>query len=198
MVSKKQNEKILTATKKCFVRIGLKKMKLADIATESGVSEEKIKKTYTDKNAIISELMSHGIDKVTALLEKSINARGKADVKLSRFVKSLLTDYEKHAPLFKLVSINFGTLDSEDLALRKLLTRDQIRRYRLNTTIIGRLIAEGQSEGIFRKSDPLEAAYYLRGLIHGAIRYWSATSYEGKLSDFADKVMRMFFTGMYK
>jgi len=197
-LTEKQQEKVFSATRKCLHEIGLKKMKMADVAAESGVSEDRIKMHFPDKKAVVSELMSLGIDHVTSILEKSISARGKADVKIQRFIKKLLTDYEIHDPLFKLVSLNFQTLDEEGLLLRKLVTQDQINRYRRNTAIIGRLIAVGQSEGIFRKLDPLECAYFLRGLIHGAIRYWIATNYEGKLSDYAEQVTRIFFTGIYK
>ena len=198
MLSEREKKKVAEAARVCFREIGIEEMTLEDVARESGIPVRKIKATYPDINALITTLMSGGIDAVTALLEKSITARSKADVKLSRFVKALLTDYEVHAPLFKLVSINFETLDNEDRLLRNLLTKEQIDRYRRNTVIIGRLIAEGQSEGIFRKADPLECAYFLRGIIHGAIRYWSATNYEGRLADFADIVMRLFLTGVYK
>lgn len=193
-----QKEKIWTAAKKCFREIGLKKMTLADVARESGLSEKGVKAIYKDVNSIITDLMTKGIDDVTAILEKSVQARGKADVKISRFVKTLLADYEIHAPLSKLVSINFESLDEECLLLRNLLTQEQIDRHRLNTAIIGRIIAEGQSEGIFRNADPLECAHYLRGIIQWAIRFWIATKYEGELADFSDRITRIFFTGMYK
>jgi len=191
-------EKIFTAAKICFKNFGLKNMTLACIAKEAGLTEKEIKTYYKDVYSLVSDLMTKGIDDVTAILEKSIHSRGKADVKLSRFVKTLLSDYEIHAPLSKLVSMNFEYLDEECYMLRNLLTQEQIDRYRLNTVILGRLIAEGQSEGNFRKADPLEYAYYLRGLINAALRYWIATKYEGALADFAENIMRTFFTGIYK
>ncbi|MBN1903441.1 hypothetical protein JW926_19140, partial [Candidatus Sumerlaeota bacterium] len=168
------------------------------ISKKSGIPENKLKETYKDKNRLIQSLLSAGIDHVTELLEKSINARGKPDIKLSRFIKSLLDDYENYDPLFRLVSINFESLNSESLYLRNLVTQDQIDRYRRNTAIIARIIADGQSEGIFRKADPLECAFFLRGLINSAILYWKATRYEGSLGDFADRIMRIFLTGIYK
>lgn len=198
MFSEEEKSKVWEATKDSFHENGLKEMTLADISEKAGISEEKIKENYNSKDDIIIELMSRGIDDVSQILQKSIHSRGKADVKLSRFVKTLLRDYEIHAPLFRLVSMNFQNLDDECLELRKLLTQDQIDRYRLNTVIMGRLIAEGQSEGIFRKADPLECAYFLRGIIHGAIRFWQDTKMEGELGDFADRVMRIFLTGVYK
>lgn len=198
MLTNEEKKKIIDAAKNCFGKAGLKKLTFRYIAEEAGIDPDKIRKEYKTAKNLISEVMSIGIDDVTAILKKSLVSRSKADVKLSRFIKRLLTDYEVHAPLFKLVSMNFETLDDECLALRKMVTQDQIDRYRQNTMIIARLIAEGQSEGIFRKADPLECAYYLRGLIHGAIRYWRATHCDGNLGDFADRLMRTFLTGMYK
>jgi len=198
MLTRKQKDKIHVATSLCLKETGFEKMTLKRVANKSGVNEKKLKEEYKDINCLMREMMSRGIDHVTELLEKSLNARGKADVKISRFVKSLLEDYESHAPLFKLVSINFETLNKDSLLMRDLLTQDQIDRYRRNTMIIGRIIAEGQSEGIFRKADPLECAFFLRGLIYSVILYWSATKYEGSLEDFADRVMRIFLTGIYK
>jgi len=193
-----KKEKIWAAAKKCFRELGLKKMTLADVARESGLSEKDVKALYKDVNSIIIDLMTKGIDDVTTILEKSVQSRGKADVKLSRFVKTMLSDYEIHAPLSKLISINFESMDEECLLLRNFLTQEQIDRYRLNTAIIGRIIAEGQSEGIFRKADPLECAHYLRGIIQWAIRFWIATNYEGELAGFSDRITRIFFTGIYK
>jgi AcrR family transcriptional regulator len=198
MLTEKQREDIWQAANTCLKETGLEKMTLAKVARKSGIPESKIKEDYKDKNNLIQTMMTAGIDHVTNLLEKSINARGKPDVKLYRFIKSLLDDYENHDPLFRLVSINFDSLNSESLYLRNLVTQDQIDRYRRNTAIIARIIAEGQSEGIFRKADPLECAFFLRGIINSAILYWKATSYEGSLGDFADRVMRMFLTGIYK
>jgi AcrR family transcriptional regulator len=198
MASEKQQKKIWDAAKKCFRETGLVKMTMEDVARESDIPVNTLKELYKNKSELISELMTHGIDHVSTLLAKSLNARGKVDVKLSRFVKALLSDYEIHAPLFKLVCMNFETFDKECQMLHKIIAPEQISRYRQNTVIIARLIAEGQSEGIFRKANPLECAYFLRGCIHGIIRYWTATRYEGKLEDYADKVMRMFFTGIYK
>ncbi len=198
MLTDDEKTKVLDITKKVFHRLGLENMTMSDVARESQIPEPRLKKEYHDKDTLIKALMSKGIDDVTSILEKSIGSRGKADVKISRFVKSLLSDYEIHAPLFKLVSINHETLDKECLLLRNLLGQEQIDRYRKNTVILGRLIAEGQSEGIFRKADPLECAYYLRGLINSAVRYWQVTRQEGNLEEFADRVMRMFLTGVYK
>jgi len=198
MLTQKQKEKVWNAASKCLISIGYKKMSLSDVADTSGIALEKIKKDYKDKGELIVDVLSEGIAHVTHTLEKSISARGKADIKLSRFVKNLLTDYETHSPMLKLVSITFQTLNEEGLLIRKLVNQDQIDRYRRNTAIIARIIAEGQSEGIFRKSNPLESAYYLRGLINSAILYWRATKYEGKLAAFADHLTRIFFTGIYK
>lgn len=198
MLTENQKEKVWHATNSCLKEIGLEKMNLADVAEKSGIPEDKIKESYKDKNDLVRNMLSAGIDQVTNLLEKSINARGKPDVKLSRFVKSLLDDYENYDPLFRLVSINFDSLNSESLYLRNLATQDQIDRYRRNTAIIARIIADGQSEGIFRKADPLECAFFLRGIINSAILYWKATKYEGSLGDFADRVMHIFLTGIYK
>jgi AcrR family transcriptional regulator len=198
MLTRKQKDKIYVATTLCLKETGLEKMTLKDVANRSGINEKKLKEEYPDGNSLMREMMSRGIDHLTGLLEKSLNARGKADVKISRFVKSLLEDYENHAPLYKLVSLNFESLNKDSLLLRDLLTQDQIDRYRRNTMIIGRIIADGQSDGIFRKADPLECAFFLRGLINSAILYWSATKYEGRLDDFADRVMKILLTGIYK
>lgn len=198
MLTEKQKNKIHEATVICLKEIGLDKLTLAHVANQSGIDIEKMKEKYPDRDSLLREMMSKGIDNITAILEKSIGARGKADVKISRFVKSLLADYENHSPLFKLVSINFEALNKESYTLLQLLTQDQIDRYRRNTMLIGRIIAEGQSDGIFRRADPLECAFFLRGLINSAILYWGATKYEGALEDFADRVMRIFLTGIYK
>lgn len=198
MLTENQKEKVWQTANACLKKIGLEKMTLKDVAKKAELSLEIIKQTYKNKNVLIRAMMTAGIDHVTNLLEKSIHARGKPDIKLSRFVKSLLDDYENYDPLFRLISINFDSLNSESLYLRKLVTKNQIDRFRRNTAIIARIIADGQSEGIFRKADPLECAFFLRGIINSAILYWKATKYEGSLGDFSDRVMHIFLTGIYK
>ena len=104
-----------------------------------------------------------------------------------------------HAPLFRLTSINFLTLDDVDLGIQRSLSKPDLERYRQNTAIIGRIIAQGQSEGLFVKDiDPLEAAYILRGMVNAAIKYWDLLKKDEPLHSHADTVTRLFLKGVYK
>ena len=80
----------------------------------------------------------------------------------------------------------------------KMLEDDLLWRSLQNTAIIGRLIAQGQSENLFTDVDPLEAAYLLRGMIGAAIRFRRIACKEDDMRDHADIIMRVFLKGLLR
>ena len=198
MIGEKEKTSLHKAAKELFDKKGVEETTLAAIATAAHVDPRAVKKQYAKSTEILREILSEGIDITSRYFQKIVNERGKADVRLTRLVKELLRRYEEHYPLFKLASINFESLNEEDLQLRSVLTKEQIDRYRQNTAIIGRIIGQGQSDGLFVGVDPLETAYLLRGMISAAIKYWQITNKGESLASHANALTKLFLKGLYK
>lgn len=198
MSKEKEKDSIMIAAQEVFARKGANEATLEDIATESGVDVKKVKATYPNVESILDEILDSDITDSSELFTKVINDRGKADIKLTRLVRELLTRYQKSYPLFQVISMSLDHTAADDQVLRGRMKQEHLDRYRQNTAILGRLIAQGQSEGLFTDVDPLEAAYLLRGMISAAIRYRKVTNNTDDMRDHADVIMRVFLKGLLR
>lgn len=198
MSKEKENEVILIAAQELFAEKGATNVTLDEIAAGAGMDTKKLQSHYVDIEQILDEILERDIADSSDLFTKIINDRGKADIKLTRLVRELLTRYQKSYPLFQVISMSIDNTAADDQVLRGCLKQEHLDRYRQNTAIIGRLIAQGQSEGLFTDVDPLEGAYLLRGMIGAAIRYRKVTGKNDNMRDHADVVMRVFLKGLLR
>ncbi|MGC8741737.1 MAG: TetR/AcrR family transcriptional regulator [Candidatus Sumerlaeaceae bacterium] len=189
---------IFEAAQKVFRSKGCAKASLEDIAKEAKIDVKKLKSAYPSVEAIIQGILDKDIAESTELFTRIINDRGKADVKLTRLVRELLLRYQQSYVVSCVISEGVEHSDSDIRFVKSCLSSDHIDRYRQNTAILGRLIAQGQSEGLFTDADPVEAAYLLRGMMGAAVRYRSVTGKEDDIRDHADFVMRIFFKGLLR
>jgi AcrR family transcriptional regulator len=189
---------ILDAAQEVLSRKGANTATIEDVAKEAKIDLKQVKAAYPTIEVIVEELIGRDVSEVSELFTKIINDRGKADIKLTRLVRELLTRYQKSYTLFQLMSIGIENAGAEEAALRVRMRKEHVDRYRQNTAIVGRLIAQGQSENLFTDVDPLEAAYLLRGMIGSALRYRSLAKKEDDMRDHADIVMRVFLKGLLR
>lgn len=193
-----ENEAIITAAQELFAEKGAMTVTPEEIAARADMDIKKLKTHYADVEQILDEILERDIADSSELFTKIINDRGKADIKLTRLVRELLTRYQKSYPLFQVISMSIDNNAADDQVLRGCMKQEHLDRYRQNTAIIGRLIAQGQSEGLFTDVDPLEGAYLLRGMIGAAIRFRKVTGRNDNMRDHADVVMRVFLKGLLR
>ncbi len=198
MSKENENEVILAAAQELFAEKGATNVTLEDVAAGSAMDLATLKSHYADIEQMLDEILERDIADSSELFTKIINDRGKADIKLTRLVRELLTRYQKSYPLFQVISMSIDNTAADDQVLRGCLKQEHLDRYRQNTAIIGRLIAQGQSEGLFTDVDPLEGAYLLRGMIGAAIRYRKITGRNDNMRDHADVIMRVFLKGLLR
>lgn len=198
MPKEKDKEAILTAAQQVFARRGIGNATLEEVAKEAKLDAKSLKTVYGSTDAMLDDIIGRDIEETSELFTKVINDRGKADIKLTRLVRELLTRYQKSYPLFQIVSSGFECEVPDDRHVQGRLKQDHLDRYRQNTAILGRLIAQGQSENLFTDIDPLEAAYLLRGMISAAIRYRRISGKEDDMRDHADTIMRVFLKGLLR
>jgi len=192
------DEKIIDTAKALFAKVGFKNTSLDMIVKESGVDKKTIQKHFKDTLNILENIVGKGVKELTDIFTRIINERGKSETKLSKLVTAILKQYESDLEFFKILEMTFSGTD-EDEWLENSLIIDHFSQHRQNTAMIGRLIAQGQSEGQFIDSiDPVEASYLLRGLIRAEVKYWQDIKRKKKLSDKADNILRVFFKGIGK
>jgi AcrR family transcriptional regulator len=193
-----EKDAIVAAAQEVFAKKGANKSSLEDVAKEAKLDAKKVKGHFPSIDAILHEIITRDVEESSELFTKIINDRGKADIKLTRLVRELLTRYQKSYPLFCIVSVGVESGSDDEAFVKSKLAKEHVDRYRQNTAIIGRLIAQGQSENLFTDVDPLEAAYLLRGMIGAAVRYRKVTSREDDMRDHADIIMRIFLKGLLR
>ena len=194
----KGREAIFAAAQEVFARKGVGDAALDDIAKEAKIDLKQVKAAYGSVDAIFDEVVARDIEETSELFTKIMNDLGKADIKLTRLVRELVQRYEKSKSLFQAISIGLDTGGEDEGVIRKALTTDHITRFRQNTAIVGRLIAQGQSENLFTDVDPLEAAYLLRGMIGAAIRFRRIAYTDDDMRDHAAIIMRVFLKGLLR
>lgn len=198
MSKDKDKDVILAAGQDLFARQGFERTSLEEIARETKIELKKLKAAYPDTQSILDEIVERELEETSELFTKVVNDRGKADIKLTRLVRDLLTRYQKGFSLFHLVSNCMEHAPADDTLLKCPVKQDHLDRYRQNTAILGRLIAQGQSENLFTDVDPLEASYLLRGMIRSALMYRRIAKRGDDMRDQADVVMRVFLKGLLR
>ncbi|AXA37436.1 MAG: TetR/AcrR family transcriptional regulator [Candidatus Hydrogenedentota bacterium] len=189
---------VLEAAQKVFERKGAKQATIEEIAAEAKLDAKKVKAVFPNVEAVIQEVLDRDVEETSELFTRTINDRGKADVKLTRLVRELLTRYQHSYVLSCVVSEGVETGDENEPFVKAQLTKRHVDRYRQNTAILGRLVAQGQSEGLFTDVDPVEAAYLLRGMIGAAVRFRKVTEKRDDMRDHADIIMRIFLKGLLR
>lgn len=189
---------LLDAAQEVFSRKGVATSTLEDVAKEAKVDARQAKAAFGNLDSLVAELIGRDIDQTSDLFTKVINDRGKADIKLARLVRELLTRYQKSYALFNVASAGFEEEAEDEAQLKKRLAPEHVDRYRQNTAILGRLVAQGQSENLFSDVDPLEAAYILRGMIGAAIKYRRLAKKTDDMRNHADVIMRVFLKGLLR
>lgn len=189
---------VLEAAQKVFEQKGAKHATIEEIAAEAKLDAKKVKALFPNVEAVIQEVLDRDVEETSELFTRTINDRGKADVKLTRLVRELLTRYQHSYVLSCVVSEGVETGDENEPFVKAQLTKRHVDRYRQNTAILGRLVAQGQSEGLFTDVDPVEAAYLLRGMIGAAVRFRKVTEKRDDMRDHADIIMRIFLKGLLR
>lgn len=198
MTKDKEREGLLTAGADLIARKGVEHLSIDELAKAAKIDAKKAKTLFANPGAVLNELVRRELDESAELFTKVVNDRGKADIKLTRLVRELMTRYQSGYSLYHLMSAGMEHAPQDDELLHSPIAQEHIDRYRQNTAILGRLIAQGQSENLFTDVDPLEAAYLLRGMIRSALMYRRVAERETDMRDQADVVMRIFLKGLLR
>src|ERR1043166_6005080 len=118
MAKDKDKDAILAAADAVFQTKGASSTSLEEIAKQAKLDLKHVKAAYSSADALLNDVISRDVEESSDLFTKIMNDRGKADIKLTRLVRELLTRYQKRYPLFHLASYGLENTSAEDDFLR--------------------------------------------------------------------------------
>jgi AcrR family transcriptional regulator len=167
-------EQLLHQAMTIFLRLGIRSVNMADLATEMGVSKKTLYVHFKDKNDLIQRCMNAHCDEMERVISESENNQGNAiDSELmiidfvhkviSKMHPSMLYDLRKYHP------IAFDTINKRE---------DEII-----LSMVERNIKRGQVEGLYRNDiNPELTARFLVAIGYEVKKCGESSVFEGELS----------------
>ncbi len=184
-----RKEQIRDAAIRCFVKKGVAKTRLLDIANEAKLSKGGVYFHFKTKEALFEDIL----EVVLRRLE-------------SRWAFEPVADQPADRTLHRLIVAHLSTLEDEpdETRLGHLLVamtpqhphfRDKLdESFRLMRALYGGVVERGIADGVFRAGSPVTMADCLLAMVQG-LAYQSATDAEGRLpvrpQDAADTALGM-------
>ena len=187
-----KREAILRAAGKVFARNGYFNSKVSDIASEAGIADGTVYLYFKSKEEILHSFFDRAMEDFIAEGKREIENIEKADEKLRRIA---------HLHLEKLGA-------DRDLAIvfqvelrgsTKFMQEFSAAGFAEYLEIIRQTIAEGQTQGLFRKDiHPITIAKILFGALDEMVTNWILSKNHYDLAPMADTVLEIFFGGVLK
>ena len=184
----KKADKILSTTIKLFIRDGVRKITMDDIAENSNSSKVTIYKYFVDKDSLYFEVGKHIFSSYTKQLESTVACDEPLIKKFYVFLDIIsdFTNSGKFELCRELIKYNSAVENEYDLYL-------QTYRRALLT-----LIDEGIKNGLIKETLDRDMVFHYIDM--GVVYYQQSPSYRSKMlsdSDFKDKFMRFYVDGIF-
>lgn len=146
---------ILKAALKLFVRKGIDGTTTKDIARAAGVAEGALYRHYKSKEDLAGSLFLVNLERFTKELEAVLAPVSGARRKLGAYVSAIFKEYESDPDLF------YYLLLAEHKELK-----GYVREHRHPGHVLEDLVAAGQAEGAFRKTNHYHLVAVGLGAVH--------------------------------
>ncbi|HVU67108.1 MAG TPA: TetR family transcriptional regulator, partial [Ktedonobacteraceae bacterium] len=162
-----QRAKILESARRVFARKGMEAT-IADIAAEAQISLGLAYRYFSDKEAIISELVKQTVPDASAGLQQLLQAPGSPGQRLAALISGIVAARGQREPLeaYQLFNhaLQAGAMPAET---RELLGR----RYQQLLDTMRQLIVEGQAAGEVAQGDPDQLVAVVSACLDGLTRW---------------------------
>ncbi len=162
-----QRAKILESARRVFARKGMEAT-IADIAAEAQISLGLAYRYFSDKEAIISELVKQTVPDASAGLQRLLRAPGSPGQRLAALISGIVAARGQREPLeaYQLFNhaLQAGAMPAET---RELLGR----RYQQLLDTMRQLIVEGQAAGEVAQGDPDQLVAVVSACLDGLTRW---------------------------
>lgn len=185
-----KREAILRAAIKVFAGKGYFNSKVADIAKEAGIADGTVYLYFKSKDEILHSVFDRTMADFIADGRKELAEIKGAEAKLRRIAElhlERLSDDRELAIVFQ-VELRGST---------KFMQEFSAAGFAEYLDIIRETVAEGQSQGVFRKDiKPVVAAKILYGALDEMVTNWILSRKSYPLAPMADEVLKIFFGGV--
>jgi TetR/AcrR family fatty acid metabolism transcriptional regulator len=173
-----KRRQILDAAIRVFARQGFHSTRVADIADEAGVAYGLVYHYFKSKDEVLNELFTERWSLLLAAIDEADRGAASPREKLEA-VASFIVDSYRHDPELMKVIIVEVTRAANSFG------RTHLPEIRKAYESIGRIVAEGQQAGAFRRDvDPTFASMYFYGAIEQLLSGWIFELIPTSASDF--------------
>jgi TetR/AcrR family fatty acid metabolism transcriptional regulator len=156
--------RLIEAGKKLFARRGFARTRATDISREAGVAVGTLYVHFTDKEALLREILFQGFAEMHAVVRRIADTKYATVRESERAHAEALVGYAAEAPaLFQILFSTEVTTTAAGAELLEFVTAHQEERLR-----------EGMAEGYFRADlDPAVAAHAVIGMLIQVLHWWT-------------------------
>jgi TetR/AcrR family fatty acid metabolism transcriptional regulator len=156
--------RLIEAGKKLFARRGFARTRATDISREAGVAVGTLYVHFTDKEALLREILFQGFGEMHAVVRRIADTKYATVRESERAHAEALVGYAaEHPALFQIVFSTEVSTTAAGAELLEFLTAHQEDRLR-----------EGMAEGYFRTDlDPAVAARAVIGMLIQVLHWWT-------------------------
>ena len=156
--------RLIEAGKKLFARRGFARTRATDISREAGVAVGTLYVHFTDKEALLREILFQGFGEMHAVVRRIADTKYATVPESERAHAEALVGYAaEHPALFQIMFSTEVASTAAGAELLKFVTAHQEERLR-----------EGMAEGYFRADlDPAVAAHAVIGMLIQVLHWWT-------------------------
>lgn len=145
-------EKVLEAAVQLFAEYGYHAAPLRDIARMAGIQAASIYYHYTNKQALLVEIMETHMRQLNTNLEHIVHQQGSVQQRLHEAIANHIRLHTTFKSEFFIIDTEIRALEGENRS-RILSLRDQYE------ALLQGLLYEGMEQGVFRESDVKVSSY---------------------------------------
>ncbi len=166
-VSKERTNQILDAATNVFIRLGLHKARVDDIAKEAELSKGAVYWYFKSKDEIIIAILNRLFERELSSLRNLQNTGASASEQLDVFINLTVKDIRQW---LRLIPVTYEFLG---LIFRQAIVQKTFKQYlRSYMELLTPLIQQGIDAGEFRAADAKDVSLAIGALFEGTILLW--------------------------
>ena len=190
--SKKTNDKrdrIMSAAITSFAQHGYHQATIADVAREAGVAAGTIYLYFKNKDDLLISIFEEKVQRFITEFQRQLSEEESAEIKLRKLVHLHLFEMQDHPDLAAVFQLELR----QSRHFMSAYPKADLKGY---FDLIGKIIEEGQQQGLFRKDLYLSAvkkAFF--GAMDETVTSWLLAGKNYDLTQMADPVADLFVRG---
>lgn len=166
-VTEERTAQILDAATEVFVKKGLGKTRMDDIAKVAGVSKGTLYLYFESKETIIGALLNKLLQRELDSAERLIGDKASVEEKLNAFVDVAIADVKNMLPMTPLFFEFLAIMQRRGIAKKQMsaILHEFVK-------VIMPLIEQGVESGELRRVDPFAVTVAVAAIFEGAVMLW--------------------------